>query len=328
MPICPVCRSSFAEGELLCSKDWSVLLADGAPPAVPPPLGVSMPGGILDGRYRLLARLGEGGVGTVYKAEQLWMQRPVAIKFLHKKVTASVEAVKRFAREARISAQIRSPHCVSVFDFARAPDGTFYLVMELIQGESLRALLKREKRLSVPQAVAIFEQVLTGLGAAHRLNIVHRDVKPDNLMIQQEPTGLLVKILDFGIARRSSAFGRPGSDLTVPGSTLGTPEYMPPEQCMGQPLDGRADLYAVGCLLFEALAGRRPFDNKDPVVVMRAQVQEPVPSLREVAPEAKISSALDVVLKKALAKAPGERYANAEAFIEALRLAASLSLRR
>src|SRR5687767_6676204 len=112
MPICPVCRSSFPEGELLCSRDWSVLLADGSPPAVPPPLGVTMPGGILDGRYRLLARLGEGGVGTVYKAEQLWMQRPVAIKFLHKKVTASTEAVKRFAREARISAQIQSPHCV------------------------------------------------------------------------------------------------------------------------------------------------------------------------------------------------------------------------
>lgn len=327
MPTCPVCKNSFPEGEVLCTNDWSVLLADGAPPTVPPPVGVSMPGGVLDGRYRLLGRVGEGGVGTVYKAEHLWMRRPVAIKFLHRKVTSSPEAVKRFAREARLSGQIQNPHCVSVFDFARAQDGTFYLVMEYIQGESLRDLLRREKILSLTRAAPIFEQLITALGAAHMVGIVHRDVKPENVMLQPDGDSYFVKILDFGIARRWTAFsaGAETRDLTLPGRTLGTPEYMAPEQAMGQPLDGRADLYAVGCLLFEALSGGRPFPYDDPIALMRAHVNEPVPRLQQRAPNLKISSGVDVLLRKAMAKQPDERFPDANTFVDHLKLTVNLA---
>jgi eukaryotic-like serine/threonine-protein kinase len=324
MPICPVCKSNFPDGEVLCTNDWSVLVADGTPPSSPPPIGVSMPGGVLDGRYRLLGKVGEGGVGTVYKAEHLWMRRPVAIKFLHRKVTSSAEVVKRFAREARLSGQIQNPHCVSVFDFARAPDGTFYLVMEYIHGESLRDLFRREKAISLSRAAPIFEQLITALGAAHMVGIVHRDVKPENVMLQPDGDSYFVKILDFGIARRWTAFSDASRDLTVPGRTLGTPEYMAPEQAMGQSLDGRADLYAVGCLLFEALAGRRPYPQEDPITLMRAHVNEPIPKLQSI-PGLKISSGADFLLKKALAKKPEERFPDAAAFVESLRLTVSLA---
>jgi serine/threonine protein kinase len=324
MPVCPVCKNKFPDGEVLCTNDWSVLLSDGASTSTPPPVGVSMPGGVLDGRYRLVSRIGEGGVGTVYKAEHLWMRRPVAIKFLHRKVTQSAEAVKRFAREARLSGQIQNPHCVSVFDFARAQDGTFYLVMEYIHGESLRDLLRREKVLSLSRAAPIFEQLITALGAAHMVGIVHRDVKPENIMLQPDGESYFVKILDFGIARRWSAFSDASRDLTMPGRTLGTPEYMAPEQAMGQPLDGRADLYAVGCLLFEALSGKRPFPYDDPIALMRAHVNEAIPKLQNI-PGLKVSSGADILLKKALAKKPDERFPDAAAFVESLRLTVSLA---
>lgn len=307
----------------MCPRDYSVLVAEDGGPVVPPPLGVTMPGGVLDGRYRLLARLSDGGVGMVYKAEHLWMRRLVAIKFLHRKATASPEAVKRFAREARLVSQIHSPHCVRVHDFARAPDGTFYLVMELIQGEDLRTLLQREGRLGVKRAAPIFEQVLAALGAAHQVGVVHRDMKPENVMLQHEPGGLLVKILDFGIARRGSAFGDNTAELTLPGRTVGTPEYMAPEQAQGLTVDGRADQYAVGCMLFEALTGRRPFEAEDPFELMRAHVHAPPPRVRERVPEVPVS--VEVVIRRALAKTPGERYADAASFGEALRLASSLA---
>jgi serine/threonine-protein kinase len=283
-----------------------------------------MPGGILDGRYRLLEKLGDGGVGAVYKAEHLWMRRMVAIKFLHKKVTASMEAVKRFAREARVSGQIQSPNCVSVFDFARAPDGTFYLVMELIAGDDLRSLLQREGRLSVRRAAMIFEQLLYALGAAHAVGVVHRDMKPENVMLQPEPGGgVLVKLLDFGIARRWRAFNDHTSELTSPGRTVGTPEYMAPEQAQGLPLDGRADQYAVGCMLFEALSGRRPYLFEDPIELMRAHVQAPVPRLRDFGLE--VPAAMEVVVRRAMDKDPHERFPDAPSFAEALRLAASVA---
>jgi eukaryotic-like serine/threonine-protein kinase len=321
MPTCPVCRTVYPVGDLYCPDHGAALIADGAPPAIPPPLGVTLNNGVLDGRYRLLARVGAGGVGTVYKAEHLWMQRTVAIKFLRREITTSEEAVKRFAREARLVSQIADPRCVSVFDFARTPDGTFYLVMEFITGKDLRALLIERKRLPILEAASIFEQVILGLGAAHKAGIVHRDIKPENLMVHRGDTNqITVKILDFGVARRWSAAAK-SAELTQPGRTLGTPEYIAPEQALGHPIDGRADLYSVGCLLFEAVCGRRPYPAAEPVEMMRAHVTAPVPSARATTPEANISPALDAVIEKALAKDPAARYPDAQAFADALRRA-------
>jgi serine/threonine protein kinase len=320
MPICPTCRKNFTDGQMVCPEHQVALI--GAPaPSIPPPTGVAMPGGLLDGRYRLMSKLGSGGVGTVYKAMHLWLHRIVAIKFLRREMTSSDEAVRRFAREARLLIQAENPYCIAVYDFARTADGAFYLVMEYVEGYDFRDFLNQHHRLTLQEAAPLFEQLLSALDAAHRVGIVHRDIKPENILLQPQTDGsLCIKLFDFGMARHTEN-AHTMMALTAPGQTLGTPHYMAPEQAMGMPLDGRADLYSVGCLLFEALTGERPFEGAGSFEIMTAQVNQPPPKVREVAPDAGLPVAIDIVLQRALAKDPNGRFQDASTFSQALLVA-------
>ncbi|MGB8930131.1 MAG: protein kinase [Anaeromyxobacteraceae bacterium] len=241
------------------------------------------PGDVVDDRYRIEALLGEGGMGSVFVARHVHIGRTVALKVLHPEHCKGKDDRERFRREAAVAVQLRSPHVVEVLDFGEDPRGHSYYAMELLEGESLRALLEREKRLSPERVVRLLRQLLTGLATAHQAGVVHRDLKPENLWLVGTGADQLLKILDFGIAK----FLQPGASLdqTVVGTVVGTPEYLAPEQAVGGAVDARADLYATGILAFVLLTGRHPFDTTDVKALTRAHAFNKVPSPTTVSPE-------------------------------------------
>jgi eukaryotic-like serine/threonine-protein kinase len=278
-------------------------------------------GAVLDGRYQLQSPLGTGTVGEVYRAEHLWMHKTVAIKLLRPEVTSSEEAVKRFAREARLASLIEDPHCVSVYDFAQTPNGIYYLAMEYLEGESLFALLRRQRRLPIDLARSLFLQILDALSAAHKLDIIHRDMKPENVMLldrgEKHP---FVKILDFGIAKTAAPPEGGDGIVTRVGFTVGTPEYMSPEQATAVDVDARADLYSTGIMLFECLTGKRPFTGSQ-VEVATAHVFKAPPKPSDLAPELTEHPELEAVILRAIEKEPAKRFSSAAEFADALRAA-------
>ena len=221
-------------------------------------------GQIINGKYRLTRLIGEGGMGSVFEATHEYLGSAVALKFLNPGLASRQGLVARFLQEARVSASIRSPHVVHVSDVDQSAEGLPYLVMELLEGESLQQAMNQNPRLPLGVALEYAAQILNGLEVAHARNIVHRDLKPDNVFIVPTPNGPLLKLLDFGIAKlRSIAEVQPG--LTRPGALMGTPEYMAPEQAFSaDTVDHRADLYAAGVILFEMIAGRRPVEASEP----------------------------------------------------------------
>ncbi|HEY3445428.1 MAG TPA: protein kinase [Myxococcales bacterium] len=259
-------------------------------------------GQTIDNRYRVDAWIATGGMGSVYRAEQVFIRRPVALKVLHPFFQASAEVVERFRREAQITFQLRSAHVVEVIDFGRTADGCFYLAMELLEGESLQAFLQRKGRLSPPEAVPLLRQLLETLSAAHAGGIAHRDLKPENLWLVPRPgePEPLLKILDFGIAKLAEA--PKDAPLTRLGFVMGTPEYLAPEQACGLAADTRADLYSVGLITFVMLAGRHPFDTRDVRALVQAQAVTPVPGLAEVAPDLGAYPRLCELVKRACEK--------------------------
>ncbi len=268
---------------------------------------------VLDGRYRLVAPLAEGAMGSVYRAERLGLGREVAVKMMHAALPGELSARERFEREAQVMAKLTHPHCVSVIDFGVHADKP-YLVMELVRGESLFELIARERPLPLRRAAEIARQILAGIAHAHAQEIVHRDIKPANIMIStKEALGDHVQILDFGLARLCES-----SSLLTSGITVGTPSYMAPEQCRGGPLDARVDVYAVGVVLFEMLAGRKPFIAPDPLAIVKKQLLEKPPRLSDVAPDAAV---LDDIVARALAKDPKERFASAIEMATAIEIA-------
>ena len=236
-------------------------------------------GTLLAGRYRIEALIGSGGMGAVYRAEHVHMRKAVAVKVLHKEMTAFPEVVARFEREAVAAGRIEHPHVVSASDFGQLEDGSFYLVLEFIEGQSLAKLVSKVGALSPIRALCITRQIVEALHAAHGVGIVHRDLKPDNVMLldkEDEPD--FVKVLDFGIAKIKVEETIEQPALTQIGTVFGTPEYMSPEQARGELVDARADLYTVGVILFEMLAGVSPFKDDDLVVVLtRHLTAEPPP---------------------------------------------------
>jgi serine/threonine-protein kinase len=241
------------------------------------------PGEVVDDRYRIEALLGEGGMGSVFVARHVHIGRKVALKVLHPERYGGRDDRERFRREAAVAVQLRSPHVVEVLDFGEDPRGYAYYAMELLEGESLRSLLERERRLSPERTVRLLRQLLTGLVAAHHAGVVHRDLKPENLWLIGKGLEQRLKILDFGIAK----FLQPGASLeaTSVGMVVGTPEYLAPEQATGGAVDGRADLYATGILAFVLLTGRHPFDTSDVKTLSRAHAFQKVPSPTTVLPE-------------------------------------------
>jgi serine/threonine-protein kinase len=240
------------------------------------------PGDVLDDRYRIEALLGVGGMGSVFVARHVHIGRQVALKVLHPERYSNDDR-ERFRREAAIAVQLRSPHVVEVLDFGEDARGCAYYAMELLEGESLRTLLDRERRVAPERAVRLLRQLLNGLVAAHHAGVVHRDLKPENLWLVGAGVDQRLKILDFGIAK----FLQPGASLdqTAVGMVVGTPEYLAPEQATGGAVDGRADLYAAGILAFVMLTGRHPFDTSDVKALSRAHAFQKVPSPTTVLPE-------------------------------------------
>jgi serine/threonine-protein kinase len=266
-------------------------------------------GTLIGGRYRLDAQIGRGGMSTVYRAFDTVLERPVAIKLMHREIAADSDQLERFRREARSVAQLNHPHVVTVIDAGEEPsvdgepagEGTPYIVLEYVEGETLKDLIRREGPLEIPQAVAYAIEIARALGAAHERQIVHRDVKPHNVLISLEGGA---KITDFGIARTLSEVG-----LTIAGRVLGTTDYVSPEQALGQPVSGQSDLYSLGVVLYEMLTGDVPFHGDSPVAVAMKHVREDVPDVQQLRPE--LSAATASVLDRALAKDLAHRYPDA-----------------
>ena len=242
------------------------------------------PGDLVSGKYRIVRLIGDGGMGVVYEARHEVLGSGVALKFLHADLAKRPGLTQRFLQEARVSATIQSPHVCHVTDVDTAQDGSPYLVMELLAGQSLQSMLDRQGKLPVEQAVDFGLQILAGLEAAHATGVVHRDLKPDNVFVTPSGGGPILKLIDFGIAklRASSEFTK---GLTRAGVVMGTPEYMPPEQLMSaQTTDHRADIYSLGVILFEMLAGCRPADGDDAEIIVAAVQAGRVRNLRQLVP--------------------------------------------
>ncbi|HXP28772.1 MAG TPA: protein kinase [Solirubrobacteraceae bacterium] len=266
-------------------------------------------GTLLGGRYRLDAQIGRGGMSTVYRAFDIVLERPVAIKLMHREIASDSDQLERFRREARSVAQLNHPHIVTVIDAGEEPaeDGgsTPYIVLELVDGETLKELIRRQGPLDAPQALAYTIELARALGAAHERMIVHRDVKPQNVLIGEEGGA---KITDFGIARTLTEEG-----LTVAGRVLGTTDYVSPEQALGQPVTGQSDLYSLGIVLYEMLTGQVPFTGDSPVAVAMRHVREQVPDVQRLRSD--VSAATASVVDRAVAKDLDWRYQNADSMV-------------
>jgi serine/threonine-protein kinase len=273
-------------------------------------------GMFLAGRYRLDQLWGVGGMGVVYRGHEVGTGRRVAVKFLHEALGLHADLVGRFHLEGAAMLRINHPHVIGLLETG-VSSGLPYFVMDFHDGRLLGELLERQ-RLPPARAVAIAQQILAGVAAAHASRVVHRDLKPDNILLLDDSEGDFVKILDFGLAKIGRGHGGPAR-LTNDGYTLGTPEYMAPEQAAGGPTDERSDLYSVGMILYEMVVGRLPFLAESPLAVMRMQIDDlPLPP-RKAAPDAGISAELEWVIWRALEKRPTRRWPNAEAFTHALR---------
>jgi serine/threonine-protein kinase len=273
----------------------------------PPPSGLLAPGSLVDGRYRIIALLGTGGMGSVYRAEHEAIGRAVAVKVLHPEHCKSPAERERFRREARVAVKLRSPHVVETLDFGEDSGGRLFLVMELLTGEPVRNVLAREGRLPPERVVRLLRQLLTGLAAAHAAGIVHRDLKPENLWVDGAGQTERLRLLDFGIAKWTGP--APDSAQTQAGLVVGTPEYLAPEQAVGGEVDQRADLYSVGILGFVLLTGQHPFDTRDVRQLLAAHAYRAVPSpaslLPELAAYPRILEAVARATEKERSKRPG-----------------------
>ena len=266
-------------------------------------------GDLIGGKYRIARLIGEGGMGTVYEAQHEHLGSAVALKFLHPDLQQSPALVARFLQEARVSASIKSPHVTHVIDVDQTPEGAAYLVMELLEGESLERRMERQMPLPLALAVDIGLQILSALEAAHSRGVVHRDLKPANVWLSPTPAGPYVKLLDFGIAKLKST-DEFREVNTRPGSMMGTPEYMAPEQAISaDQVDARADLYSFGVILYEMLSGRHPVDSEDGHEILERLIRGDVRKLATANPS--VPAALASLVDRLVAPDPDQRPASA-----------------
>jgi len=270
-------------------------------------------GTIIAGRYRILRKLGEGAMGGVYLGEHLKIGRQDAIKVLRGGLAHDKESIARFRRGARNLSQIRHPNVCTLYDYGETEDGSPFLALEFVTGETLLDVISRERRLDPARAFHIARQTADALRAAHEAGIVHRDLKPSNIMIERgRDGGDFVKVVDFDIAKGPE--GQAGDELTSLGMVVGTPEYMSPEQLMGEALDGRSDLYSLGIVLFRMLSGAYPFRSRVAQAIMSERMTSPPLTLGQAFPQGAFPSAVQKVLDRAMARDRDERYARAAEF--------------
>jgi len=330
--ICAQCGGSFAGTLALCPEDRTPLFA----PEVVARIGMRLKD------HEIQGVIGEGGMGVVYRAQHVVLEKPVAIKVLHDRFAKQTESIEQFLLEAKAASRIRHPNIIDVTDIGTTEDGMVFMVMEYLEGENLEDRLRRVGRLPLFDAVNILRQVARGLGAAHELGIVHRDLKPANIFLvsregrrrvvrrltdpsdndgarfEVEPEGTydVAKLLDFGVAK----FLNLGpSAATRAGVVCGTPYYLSPEQAQEQPADARSDIYALGAVFYETITGVVPFTGRSLLEILTGHVTGTVIPPSERAPDAGIDARTDAVVLKCLAKDPEERFASADDFIDALR---------
>ncbi len=295
--------------------------------ASPAPAGEPVKlGTVIDGRYRLDGLLGKGGMGIVYRAEHVALRRTVAVKLLQPSVAAVTDLRSRFEREAIAIGRIDHPNCVSVTDFGKLEDGSLFLVMELLDGRPLADVMDDDTPMVPGRALRILRQILGGLGHAHSVGIVHRDVKPENVYLMTAPDGAEVaKILDFGIAKVIGGVGDDDVKLTQAGVAFGTPIYMSPEQAFGNPLDGRSDLYGASVVAYEMLCGKPPFYADDKLELLSMHTSRPPPPMTEARDDVlgshsmpPIPAEIEELIGRGLEKRREDRYVDASEYIAAI----------
>ena len=301
---CPSCGHRGVPGDKFCSECGGPMTVEAHPD---PLIGKMLPGG-----YRISEFIAEGSMGRVYRAEQANLGRSVAVKIMNSALLSHPSMVERFRTEARAASMLTHPNCMRVYDFGETPDKRPYLVMELLHGQDLELILRDEPLLPIPRVFDITLQVLRALEEAHSQGIVHRDLKPANVFVMPQRTGgEVVKVVDFGLAKLRSAVS--GSNMTMTGTICGTPAYMAPEQATGSETDARADLYAVGIMLYEMIAGRPPFASDEPTVLLRNHVFDDPPPIAPIAGD-RLIPGVEAIVMRALEKKPKDRFENAAAF--------------
>jgi len=278
------------------------------------------PGTQVGGRYRVEALIGDGGMAQVYRGQHETIGRAMAIKVLAPSLTRDRTIVERFLQEARAASKIHQENVVEVTDFGETDDGRPFMVMEFLEGEDLADVLARERVVAWDRAKPILLQLLAALQAIHEQGVVHRDIKPENIFLTHRiGSDHFVKVFDFGIAKvLRTAPGQPARSLTIKGQLIGTPPYMSPEQCLGENVDARSDLYTVGVIAYELLTGTTPFASDNPAKLLRMHVKDPVPAMRDVAPHQPVDPSVEAIVGRALAKDRDERFSSANELAKAL----------
>jgi eukaryotic-like serine/threonine-protein kinase len=317
VPACPQCANPFAPPTRFCGQCGTSL------PEVPEAAAAAEAddrwlGRIVDRRYRVLSRIGLGGMGVVYKVEHVQLAKVAAMKVLHADTARDDEMVRRFRLEAQAVSLLNHPNIVQTFDFGQW-EGSLYLVMEYVRGDDLAVVVKREGPMPFLRAAPLFVQVCSALADAHEAGVIHRDLKPENIVLLRRRDGSEhAKVLDFGLAKLHERERADGADITSGGQVIGTPYYMSPEQVRAEPLDVRTDIYSLGATFYRVITGTPPFQAATPVGVLTKHITDDLESPRARAPELGLPVQVDEIVSRAMAKAREERYANSDEVRQAL----------
>jgi len=301
--VCPICATEYGDEAAFCSRDRSPLRAAGP--------GAGLLGQLVGERYQIERRLGEGGMGEVYLARHVLMDRACALKVMSPALSRDPDAVTRFNREATSASRISHPNVCAVYDFGLTSEGLVYLAMEYVEGRTLTTVLEESGPMPLPRAAALLAQCAAGLQAAHDLGIVHRDLKPDNIMVVARRGGETAKLVDFGIAKAME--NAPGERVTKSGFVIGTPEYMSPEQLAGDPVDGRSDQYALALVFYRLLTGQLPFEGSSLQETLAKRLTDPPRPLAESRP-GDYPAGLQNIFDRALARQAEARYGSVAEF--------------